>query len=127
MPLAHFKQGRRHQVLTYRSFSGRDDVGNYLDSLQRTDRAKMMALLAIAADEGPPFSRPDRCRPLKGEPFNEFKTHGHRILWTFLGEQIVLLTAFEKKQDRTPSSALIRGRNAYDRMMAEAGGELDGD
>ena len=113
-------------MVTYETPAGRDDVRNYLDGMQKRDRSKMLALLHRAAEEGPPFKIPERCRPLKGESFNEFKTHGHRILWMPLGGAIVLMTAFEKKQSGTPESELVRGRKAYAAVLAEIGGETDG-
>ena len=109
-------------MATYESDGGRDDVRRYLDGMQRPDWSKMMALLHRAADEGPPFMVPERCRPLKGESLNEFKTHGHRILWMTERGSVVLLTAFEKKQGGTPESELVRGRNARAAVLAELRG-----
>jgi len=109
-------------MATYETPAGRDDVRKYLDGMQRADWSKMMALLRRAADEGPPFNLPERCHPLKGESFNEFKTQGHRILWMPHDGSIILLTAFEKKQRKTPESELVRGRNAHEAALAEAKG-----
>ena len=109
-------------MVTFETPAGRDDVRKYLDGMQRPDKSKMMALLHRAADEGPPFRIPERCRPLKGEELNEFKTHGHRILWMWREGTIVLLTAFEKKQGKTPEPELVRGRNARAAVLDEAGG-----
>ncbi|MFN0148174.1 MAG: type II toxin-antitoxin system RelE/ParE family toxin [Dehalococcoidia bacterium] len=105
------------------SAQGRDDVRTYLDGMQQRERAKMVALLHRAADNGPPFNNPERCRPLKGEDFNEFKTYGHRIFWARADGRIALLTAFSKKQDRTTEAELGRGRNALAALRAELGGQ----
>jgi len=77
--------------------------------MQKPDRAKMVALLHLAANEGPPFNRPDRCRRLSPDEFSEFKTHGHRILWVTKRDTIIMMTAFEKKQQKTPEAEKIRG------------------
>ena len=86
----------------------------------------MVALLHLAGDEGPPFNRPERCRPIKGEGFSEFKTHGHRILWMMVTNRIVLMTAFEKKQTKTPETEVTRGRNARTAILSEVDGERNG-
>jgi hypothetical protein len=113
-------------MVTYETPAGRDDVRNYLDGMQKPDRSKMLALLHRAADEGPSFKIPERCRALKGESFNEFKTHGHRILWMPHAGAIILMTAFDEKQGRTPELELVRGRNARAAVLSETGGETDG-
>ena len=113
-------------MLTYATLAGRDDVRGYLDSMQKTDRSKMLALLHRAADEGPPFQVSERCRPLKGESFNEFKTHGHRILWMGHSGELILMTAFEKKQGKTPENELVRGRNVLAAILAESKGAPNG-
>lgn len=79
----------------------------------------MLALLHLAANEGPPFDRPDRCRRLVGEEFNEFKTHNRRITWFMRDDTIVLMTAFDKKQPKTPADEIIRGRNAMAAILKE--------
>ena len=91
--------------------------------MQKPDRSKMVALLHLAANQGPPFNRPDRCKRLEGEGFHEFKTHSHRISWIMRESQIVLMTAFSKKQDKTPESELKRARNVHAAIVAEQQGE----
>lgn len=117
--MVHFYHGRKHKVASYAKGSGRDEVRKFLDGLQLVDRTKMLALLHLAADEGPPFDRPDRCRRLVGEEFNEFKTHNRRITWFMLDGVIVLMTAFDKKQPKTPADEIIRGRNAMAAILKE--------
>ena len=94
--------------------------------MQKAERSTMVALLHLAGDEGPPFNRPERCRPIKGEGFSEFKTHGHRILWMMVTNRIVLMTAFEKKQTKTPETEVTRGRNARTAILSEVDGERNG-
>lgn len=123
MPLLHFYQGAQHRTVTFVTANGRDEVREYLESMQKPDRAKMVALLHLAANHGPPFNRPDRCKRLDREGFYEFKTHSHRIFWFMQESQIVLMTAFSKKQDKTPESELKRGRHAQSAIVAEHQGE----
>ena len=122
MPQAHFFHGARHEVSTFVSGAGRDGVRGYLDGMQKPDRAKMLALLHRAGDHGPPFNNPERCRMLKGEELNEFKTSGHRITWVFVGDRILLLTAFSKNQNSTPPQELERARGALASVRAERHG-----
>lgn len=122
MPLAHFYQGKRHPVVTFLKNGSRDEVTTFLNGLQKPQRAKMVALLHLAANEGPPYNRSDRCRRLQGEEFSEFKTHDYRILWFMDDRTIVLMTAFEKRQQKTPQGEIARARNAMATIVEELRG-----
>lgn len=112
--LEDFYAGRAHHVYRFVLRSGRSPVDDYLEALMPREQDKLVALIKRSADVAPPFNNRERCKPIEGTRFFEFKTHSQRMVWCWgPGRSIVLLHGFSKRQARIPSSDLDIAHQRY--------------
>ena len=83
----------------------------------------MEALIERAAQHGPPFNLPERCEPVKGTKFYEFKTWGHRIFWLFSDNRIVLFYGYAKKSNAMPKRVLKQSQSLSEDVQQYIEGE----
>ena len=73
----------------------------------------MLARIAYAGDYGPPRNR-EQNKVVEGTRFFEFKTDGVRLFWRWSHRnEIVLMQAFVKRQDRIPRPEVDTGNTLY--------------
>jgi phage-related protein len=82
----------------------------FFDALPNSDKAKMLHLMSMLADNGKIFNR-EKFKPVEGGLF-EFKSHQIRMICKFASEQgLVLIThGFQKKRDDIPPAEIIRAK-----------------
>jgi len=107
-------------------------VWEFLDGLQREDRAEFdrtMALLDYTAEEGPP-KNVEKCRFIRELRVFEFKTRGGvRIMGFWDSERMIICShGFMKKSQKTPQRELARAgaaREAYFLAKARNGVQVE--
>ena len=119
MPLSPFHEGSSFALLIYVRSSGASPIREFLQGLQRRDRARVTALLERVAEHGP-LSSGERSAALTGEDFFEFKSGQQRIFWCYApGRRVILLSGFTKKGNRTPKNELVIGRTLCQEVQNE--------
>jgi phage-related protein len=90
---------------------GRCLTREYLESLQESDRKKVLALLRTTAKAGSPPGNPEKFSKLE-TPIYEFKSYQDRFPCFFDGQGRILIThGFRKKKNRTPKEEISRALN----------------
>jgi len=98
------------------SFSGKMPVLDYINRLPSKDRTKVYKYLNYLKEQGgyldEPYSKHiiDKIRELRVD----FSNNYHRIFYfSAINKTIILLSAFLKKNDKTPSQEIQRALNNY--------------
>ena len=98
------------------SFSGKMLVLDYINRLPSKDRTKVYKYLNYLKEQGgyldEPYSKHiiDKIRELRVD----FSNNYHRIFYfSAINKTIILLSAFLKKNDKTPSQEIQRALNNY--------------
>ncbi|HSA59418.1 MAG TPA: type II toxin-antitoxin system RelE/ParE family toxin [bacterium] len=102
------------KVTYYQTPRGDLPVRDYLEALQDRERAKVKALIDYLS-EAVTLKEP-HAKKIAGYPgLFELRPGAHRIFYCYHEGMIVLLHAFRKKSDKTPSREL---ETAYSRMRS---------
>ncbi len=91
----------------YESARGEKFVESFANSLEVSTRAKLTKLLDLLEKYGPHLSMPHSKIITSG--LYELRVRGKieiRVLYTFKGEQIILLHAFKKQTQKTPDKEI---------------------
>ncbi len=91
------------------------DAREYLDSMQKTHRAKAEAIMARLASMGPMLHRPhaDAVRGKIRELRCGIHTFEHRFLFFFDRHKILLTHGFLKKDDAIPEREIAKAERFY--------------
>ena len=119
------------EVVIYQEQEGQVPLLDWLDSLPRKVQDKCIVRVELLAEYGHELKRP-HCDYLGNDIYELRARHGnvnYRILYTFVGRNIVLLShgcTKEKKVPRTEINRADRNRNKYvrDRKAHTYVGEL---
>lgn len=109
-PIAY--RGRMFTIAYAVERSGRSPGQEFFDGLSLQDRAKLMRLFALLADQGK-ITNPEKFGDL-GEGFREFKSFQIRMPCRFVAGGMVLVThGFVKKKAKTPKAEIDRAKRIF--------------
>lgn len=102
------------EIIFYDKADGREPAKEFILSLDKKMRAKMLRTITMLADNGPdlrePYSKPlgDGIFELRAKQGSDIT----RVLYFFIvGRKIVLTNGFIKKTSKTPSTEIERAKN----------------
>lgn len=118
------KPGWEYEVYLVTLPDGSCPAEDYLDGLDQTVRAKMLARISRFAETGK-FANEDHLKPI-GDGFYEFKHYRphHRIIWFYcplVRRRIVLTHGFKKQTNKTPNKEKKRAEEYRDLYIKEVG------
>jgi phage-related protein len=103
--------------------SERCQILDYIDSLQKAEQRKLIALLERVTNHGPPRNE-EKSKPLREDLF-EFKSFQDRVIWFYDGKgRIVMTHAFQKKGGPVPPEEIRKAkrlRQAYQAYIEARG------
>jgi phage-related protein len=103
----------------YLDARGSSPVREFLDSLAKTDRAKVLDKIARLEIEGLQ-DRPAGAKPLNGHrPLWELKPDRYRVIYfAYKGRRFIMLHAFMKKSRKTSPKDIATAERRYAEFMA---------
>ena len=93
------------EIRFFQTARGDEPVREYIKKLSEKERAKVEGCIYILATTGR-LDMPQGRKMVGQKDLFEIRSGRHRILYTFYGEEIVLLNAFMKKSQETPKREL---------------------
>lgn len=101
--------GNVYRVLLYRTVAGRSPVEEFLNSLPKKDRAKILGAAEYLGQEGPALRRPHAAH-VRGKLWELRVSLGrneYRLLYFFMGGQVVIVAhGFQKKTQAIPEKEI---------------------
>jgi len=96
-----------YKVVFYQSNRGNSPVVDYIDNLDKSVSPKYFKLIELLNEFGPRLGMPYSRKLTKN--LNELRTRGKnpiRVIYTRVGNVYVILHAFQKKTNKTPTKEI---------------------
>lgn len=104
----------KHKIYYYSNSRGDEIVGNFIDSLDVSARAKTMRMIDLLEAFGPKLSAPYSKKVSRN--LYELRVRGKnhiRIFYAFIGSDIILLHSIKKKMNKLPQKDIELARQRY--------------
>ena len=96
------------EIEFYRDARGHSPITEFLDALEKTERARCARALALLREFGPLLGMP-HARPVEG--FWELRAGANRMFYfALVGRRFVILHAYRKKSQKTPRREIETAR-----------------
>jgi len=109
-----------YEVKFYADSKGYSQVFDYIESLKDKERAKVLKYIEFLREHDGVLDEPyskhivGKIRELR----IDFSTSRHRVFYfAFINKNIILLSAFLKKTQKTPIKEIRRAENIYDDVL----------
>ena len=104
---------QEYEVIFYDKADGTEPAKDFLLSLDKKMRAKMLRTISLLADNGPDLREP--CSKALGDGIFELRAKVgsdiSRVLYFFIvGRRVILTNGFVKKTQKTPPAELERAK-----------------
>lgn len=104
---------QEYEVIFYDKADGTEPAKDFILSLDKKMRAKMLRTISLLADNGPDFREP--CSKPLGDGIFELRAKVgsdiSRVLYFFIvGRRVILTNGFIKKTQKTPPAELERAK-----------------
>ena len=117
----------RYEVVFYRTLRGDSPPKDFIDSLEKRTRAKVLKWLDLLSEEGPALPRPHA--DMIDGPIRELRVgFGHlevRLMYFFHARTVIVVAhGFLKKTHAIPEQELRRAYRAHADWMLHNGGSI---
>ena len=104
---------QEYEVIFYDKADGTEPAKDFILSLDKKMRAKMLRTISLLADNGPDLREP--CSKPRGDGIFELRAKVEsdisRVLYFFIvGRRVILTNGFIKKTQKTPPAELERAK-----------------
>ena len=112
--------GHKYTIRCLELADGSCPVGDFLDSLDKADKAKLSVLFTRLGDTGV-ISNREKFKKVEGSIF-EFKSFKIRIFCFFHGKEVLLADGIIKKTDKLRAADIERAENWRRWFVSQTGG-----